>query len=174
MYNFGLGNFDVVSGGSSGSGISKQEVEELINKNNTEVVQPQIQSAVSQSATDLQNQIDTAVSQSAADMQSQLDSAISQTTSDMQAHVQSAIEQSNTEMQEHVQNVVTDAASDYDDTKIYDTYDALIAAEPEGREDVLYIITNEDNTRYIWNGTAYTAIEGRIGKDQITELFNSL
>ena len=131
-------------GGSGQGGMTEDQVKELINKNNEEVVQSQIEDAVNQS------------------------------TADMQTHVQTVVDQATSDMQSHVDTVVADAAEDYDDTKIYDTYDAMIAAEPTGREDVLYIITNEDNTRYIWNGTAYTAIEGRIGRDQIENLFNSL
>lgn len=142
MAYFSIGNFDVVGGGGSGGGVTEDQVRELINQNNTEVVQGQIQSAVNQASSNMQSYTDTAVSQATSGVQTQIDTA------------------------------VTNAAENYDDTKIYATYDDMIEREPEGREDVLYIITDESNTRYIWNGSAYTAIEGRIGTDQISNLFN--
>lgn len=143
MNFFSIGNFDVVgSGGSGGGGVTEEQVKELINRNNTEVVQGQIQSAVSQASSDMQTYTDSAISQSTAGVQTQINTA------------------------------VTNAAENYDDTKIYATYDDMIEREPTGREDVLYIITDESNTRYIWNGSAYTAIEGRIDTEQISNLFN--
>ena len=158
MAYFSIGNFDVVGGGgSSGGGVTEDQVRELINRNNTEVVQGQIQSAVNQASSNMQSYTDTAVGQASSNMQSYTDTAVSQATSGVQTKIDTA---------------VTNAAENYDDTKIYATYDDMIEKEPEGREDVLYIITDESNTRYIWNGSAYTAIEGRIGTDQISNLFN--
>lgn len=50
-------------------------------------------------------------------------------------------------------------AEDYSNTKIYDKYDNMVEAEPIGREDTIYVITNENNAKYIWNGNTY--VEGK-------------
>lgn len=50
----------------------------------------------------------------------------------------------------------------FDDTKVYNTYADMVASEPVGRKDVLYIlITDEEDkgTRYIWDGTQYISIQ---------------
>ena len=157
MYTFGLANFDMISSGSPGDGISEQRVKDLINQNNNTVVQSQIQNAVSQSASEIQTQVGTAINQATSNMQSYTDTAVNQATSGVQTQIDTA---------------VTNASENYDDTKIYATYDDMLADEPTGREDVLFFINDEDNTRYIWNGSEYTAIEGRIGYNQIQGLFS--
>lgn len=97
---------------------------------------------------------------------------IDQAASNIQSYTDTAVSQVTSGIQTQIDTVVTNASENYDDTKIYATYDDMLAAEPSGREDVLYIITDEDNTRYIWNGSEYTAIEGRIGYNQIQGLFS--
>ena len=61
----------------------------------------------------------------------------------------------------------------FDDTKVYNTYADMIASEPVGRKDVLYIlVTDEEDkgTRYVWNGTQYVSIQDTITKSDLENI----
>lgn len=61
----------------------------------------------------------------------------------------------------------------FDDTKVYETYEDMISAEPVGRQDTLYILTTDDEvhgTRYIWNGSEYTSIEDSLTSSDIQNI----
>lgn len=89
----------------------------------------------------------------------------------VQVKIQDAVE----DMHDHVADAIEAADDIYNDTRIYPTKQYMEHDEPVGKEDVLYIITDEDNTRYIWDKQEqkYSPIEGRIDNSQISDLFNS-
>ena len=61
----------------------------------------------------------------------------------------------------------------FDDTKVYNTYADMVASEPVGRKDVLYIlvIDEEDKgTRYVWDGTQYVSIQDTITKSDLENI----
>lgn len=98
-----------------------------------------------------------------------------------ESKVNELIEQNNRNLMIQVEQKVEDTLTEaqksgrFDDTKVYNTYADMIASEPKGREDVLYIlITDEEDrgTRYIWDGTQYVAIQDTITKDDLATIFN--
>jgi len=71
---------------------------------------------------------------------------------------------------------VSSSAKDYDDTKVYSTYNEMVSAS-DGRVDVLYIVLNPDashpGTRYVWSANdGFSSIESRIDDDSIASIFN--
>lgn len=108
MAFFKFGNFDILS--SQSSGVSEAKVNELIERNNIQIL----------------------------------------------SQVNQKVEASFKEAQ---------SSGQFDDTKVYNTYADMVASEPIGRKDVLYIlVTDEEDkgTRYIWDGSKYILIQDTI------------
>lgn len=96
------------------------------------------------------------------------DAIVSQSGGISESKVNELIEKNNeqilSKVEQKVETSFTEAQSSglFDDTKVYNTYADMIASEPVGRKDVLYIlITDEEDkgTRYIWDGTQYISIQ---------------
>ena len=60
----------------------------------------------------------------------------------------------------------------FDDTKVYETYQAMITAEPTGRADTLYIVSADD-TKYLWSNNEYTPIESTATNADVAGIFES-
>ena len=61
----------------------------------------------------------------------------------------------------------------FDDTKVYNTYADMVASEPVGRKDVLYILITDEKdkgTRYIWDGTQYISIQDTLTKSDLESI----
>lgn len=79
------------------------------------------------------------------------------------------------QVEQKVENTLSEAQNSgrFDDTKVYNTYADMIASEPTGRRDVLYIlITDEENRgiRYIWDGSQYVSIQDTITKTELESI----
>ena len=107
------------------------------------------------------------------------DAVVSQSGGISESKVNELIEQNNqkilTQVEQKVEDTFTEAQSSgrFDDTKVYNTYADMIASEPIGRQDVLYIlITDEEDkgTRYVWDGTQYVAIQDTITKADLESI----
>ena len=107
------------------------------------------------------------------------DAVIYNSGSISESSVNELIEQNNnkilTQVEQKVENTLTEAQTSgrFDDTKVYNTYSDMVASEPQGRTDVLYvIITDEEDkgTRYIWDGTQYVSIQDTITKTELENI----
>ena len=96
------------------------------------------------------------------------DALVCQSGGISESKVNELIEENNkkvlSKVEQKIETSFTEAQSSglFDDTKVYNTYADMVASEPVGRKDVLYIlITNEEDkgTRYIWDGTQYISIQ---------------
>lgn len=107
------------------------------------------------------------------------DSLVFQSGGISESRVNELIENNNnkilSQVDSRVEASLTDAQSSgrFDDTKVYTTYAEMVASEPTGRKDVLYIlITDEEDrgTRYIWDGVQYVSIQDTLTKSDLESI----
>ena len=93
-----------------------------------------------------------------------------------ESKVNELIEENNkkvlSKVEQKIETSFTEAQSSglFDDTKVYNTYADMVASEPVGRKDVLYILITDEKdkgTRYIWDGTQYISIEDTLTKSDL-------
>ena len=78
-------------------------------------------------------------------------------------------------VEQKIETSFTEAQSSglFDDTKVYNTYADMVASEPVGRKDVLYILITDEKdkgTRYIWDGTQYISIQDTLTKSDLESI----
>ena len=84
-------------------------------------------------------------------------------------------EQILSKVEQKIETSFTEAQSSglFDDTKVYNTYADMVASEPVGRKDVLYILITDEKdkgTRYIWDGTQYISIQDTLTKSDLESI----
>ena len=96
-----------------------------------------------------------------------------------ESKVNELIEENNkkvlSKVEQKIETSFTEAQSSglFDDTKVYNTYADMVASEPVGRKDVLYILITDEKdkgTRYIWDGTQYISIQDTLTKSDLESI----
>lgn len=107
------------------------------------------------------------------------DSLVFQSGGISESKVNELIERNNAQILSQIDQKVeasfTEAQSSgrFDDTKVYNTYADMVASEPTGRKDVLYILVVDEEdrgTRYIWDGTKYVSIQDTLTKSDLESI----
>lgn len=107
------------------------------------------------------------------------DSLVFQSGVISESKVNELIEKSNAQLLSQVEQKIEDSfveaksSGRFDDTKVYNNYAEMVASEPIGRKDVLYIIiTDEEDkgTRYIWDGVQYVSIQDTLTKSDLESI----
>ena len=107
------------------------------------------------------------------------DSLVFQSGGISESKVNELIEKSNAQLLSQVEQKIEDSfveaksSGRFDDTKVYNNYAEMVASEPIGRKDVLYIIiTDEEDkgTRYIWDGVQYVSIQDTLTKSDLESI----
>ena len=107
------------------------------------------------------------------------DAIVSQSGGISESKVNELIEENNkkvlSKVEQKIETSFTEAQSSglFDDTKVYNTYADMVASEPVGRKDVLYILITDEKdkgTRYIWDGTQYISIQDTLTKSDLESI----